>query len=72
MKGSLAGRYPEALRSAYRGLGFTVTPRGQHPFGTGNSIVQLHGHLSGAPFRDSSATRFRAPIRFRSRADLGN
>ena len=24
-------------------LGFTITPRGQHPFGTGNSIIQLQG-----------------------------
>jgi len=33
----------EAMRSHYAGLGFTVTPRGQHPFGTGNSLMQLHG-----------------------------
>lgn len=39
----LAGRDLEAMRSHHAGLGFTVTPRGQHPFGTGNSIVQLHG-----------------------------
>ena len=39
----LAGHDLEALRAAYRALGFTVTPRGQHPFGTGNSLVQLHG-----------------------------
>jgi hypothetical protein len=39
----LAGRDLEALRSVYQALGFTVTPRGQHPFGTGNSIIQLHG-----------------------------
>jgi hypothetical protein len=30
------------LRSAYQALGFTVTSRSQHPFGTGNSIIQLH------------------------------
>ena len=39
----LAGHDLDALRSKYEGLGFTVTPRGQHPFGTGNSIIQLHG-----------------------------
>jgi hypothetical protein len=39
----LAGRDLEAMRSNYQALGFTVTPRGQHPFGTGNSVVQLHG-----------------------------
>jgi hypothetical protein len=39
----LAGHDLEAMRSAYQVLGFTVTPRGQHPFGTGNSIIQLHG-----------------------------
>lgn len=39
----LAGRDLEAMRSRYAGLGFTVTPRGQHPFGTGNSLIQLHG-----------------------------
>jgi hypothetical protein len=39
----LAGHDLEALRAKYQALGFTVTPRGQHPFGTGNSIIQLHG-----------------------------
>jgi hypothetical protein len=39
----LAGHDLEAMRSHYAGLGFTVTPRGQHPFGTGNSVIQLHG-----------------------------
>jgi Glyoxalase-like domain len=39
----LAGRDLEAMRAHYAGLGFTVTPRGQHPFGTGNSLVQLDG-----------------------------
>jgi hypothetical protein len=39
----LAGLDIEAMRSNYQALGFTVTPRGQHPFGTGNSIIQLHG-----------------------------
>jgi len=39
----LAGHDLDAMRHAYEGLGFTLTPRGQHPFGTGNSVVQLHG-----------------------------
>ena len=39
----LAGRDLEAMRSHYAGLGFTVTPRGEHPCGTGNSLIQLHG-----------------------------
>jgi Glyoxalase-like domain len=39
----LAGHDLEAMRSHYAGLGFTVTPRGQYPFGTGNSLMQLHG-----------------------------
>jgi hypothetical protein len=38
----LAGHDLEAMRSHYASLGFTVTPRGQHPFGTGNSLIQLH------------------------------
>jgi hypothetical protein len=39
----LAGRDLEAMRAHYRSLGFTVTPRGQLPFGTGNSLIQLRG-----------------------------
>jgi len=39
----LAGHDLEAMRAHYAGLGLTVTPRGQHPFGTGNSLIQLHG-----------------------------
>jgi hypothetical protein len=39
----LTGRDLDAMRAAYQALGFTITPRGQHPFGTGNSIIQLHG-----------------------------
>jgi catechol 2,3-dioxygenase-like lactoylglutathione lyase family enzyme len=33
----------EAARDIYRRLGFTLTPRALHPFGTGNSLVQLRG-----------------------------
>jgi Glyoxalase-like domain len=39
----LVGHDLEAMIAAYRGFGFTVTPRGQHPMGTGNALVQLHG-----------------------------
>lgn len=39
----LAGHDLEAMRSHYADLGFTVTPRAQLPFGTGNSLIQLHG-----------------------------
>jgi hypothetical protein len=40
----IAGHDLETLRSAYQGLGFTLTARGQHPFGTGNTIIQLQGN----------------------------
>lgn len=30
-------------RIAYETLGFTMTPQAQHPFGTGNTLVQLDG-----------------------------
>ncbi len=33
----------EAGRAFYERIGFTMTPRGQHPFGTGNSLAQLQG-----------------------------
>ncbi|KJE35398.1 hypothetical protein UF64_12410 [Thalassospira sp. HJ] len=33
----------DAAISAYARLGFTVTPRAVHPFGTGNALVQLDG-----------------------------
>ena len=39
----LAGRDLDAMRDVYGGLGFTLTPRAQHPFGTGNTAIQLHG-----------------------------
>ena len=39
----LAGRDLEAMRKRYAALGFTLTPPAQHPFGTGNSLVQLQG-----------------------------
>lgn len=39
----LAVRDLEAARDLYARLGFTLTPRAQHPFGTDNSLVQLQG-----------------------------
>ena len=39
----LAGRDLEAMRKRYAALGFTLTPPARHPFGTGNSLVQLDG-----------------------------
>ena len=35
----------EAARRFYGGLGFTTTPPAVHPFGTGNSLVQLQGNF---------------------------
>jgi hypothetical protein len=39
----IAARDLGRLGDAYREIGFTTTPRGQHPFGTGNIVIQLHG-----------------------------
>lgn len=39
----LAVRDLEAARDFYTRLGFTLTPRAQHPFGTDNSLAQLQG-----------------------------
>ncbi|MCC9622710.1 VOC family protein [Thalassospira sp. MA62] len=33
----------DAAVAAYQELGFTVTPRAVHPFGTGNALIQLDG-----------------------------
>ncbi|MDH3911563.1 MAG: VOC family protein [Rhodospirillales bacterium] len=35
----------DAARQAYGRLGFTTTPPALHPFGTGNSLVQLQGNF---------------------------
>jgi catechol 2,3-dioxygenase-like lactoylglutathione lyase family enzyme len=35
----------DAARKSYERLGFTLTPKALHPFGTGNSLVQLHGNF---------------------------
>jgi hypothetical protein len=35
----------DAARDTYARLGFTTTPRAIHPFGTGNSLVQLQGNF---------------------------
>lgn len=39
----LAGRDLDAMRAVYARLGFTLTAKAQHPFGTGNTAIQLHG-----------------------------
>jgi catechol 2,3-dioxygenase-like lactoylglutathione lyase family enzyme len=39
----LAGRDLDAMRERYAALGFKLTPKARHPFGTGNSLVQLDG-----------------------------
>lgn len=39
----IAARDLDALSAIWAGLGFTLAPRGQHPFGTGNAVIQLHG-----------------------------
>ena len=41
----LAVRDLERAAAAYRRLGFTLTPRALHPFGTANSLVQLDGNF---------------------------
>lgn len=33
----------DAARDLYQALGFTMAPKAQHPFGTGNSNIQLQG-----------------------------
>ena len=33
----------DAARGRYQAMGFTMTPKAQHPFGTGNSNIQLDG-----------------------------
>jgi hypothetical protein len=33
----------DAARETYRRLGFTLTPVARHPWGTANSLVQMHG-----------------------------
>jgi catechol 2,3-dioxygenase-like lactoylglutathione lyase family enzyme len=35
----------DAARRVYEQLGFTLTPKALHPFGTANSLVQLHGNF---------------------------
>ncbi len=37
----IAARDLDPLRDLWGGLGFTLAPRGQHPFGTGNTVIQL-------------------------------
>ncbi|MGE0241199.1 MAG: VOC family protein [Parvibaculaceae bacterium] len=39
----LCGRDHPVMRETYAALGFTLTPEARHPFGTGNSLIQLEG-----------------------------
>jgi hypothetical protein len=39
----LAGHDLDRMRETYAALGFTLAARAQHPFGTGNTAIQLHG-----------------------------
>ena len=39
----LAGHDLDRMNETWAGLGFTMTPAAQHPFGTGNRVIQLHG-----------------------------
>ncbi|HEX2115123.1 MAG TPA: VOC family protein [Alphaproteobacteria bacterium] len=41
----LCVRSLDAAREAYARMGFTLTPPAQHPWGTGNSLVQLQGNF---------------------------
>jgi catechol 2,3-dioxygenase-like lactoylglutathione lyase family enzyme len=41
----LAARDLDRQRDFYARLGFALTPRAQHPFGTANSLVQLQGNF---------------------------
>jgi hypothetical protein len=39
----LCGRDQQVMRDSFTALGFTLTPEARHPFGTGNSLIQLEG-----------------------------
>lgn len=39
----LTGHDLDAMGDRYAALGFTLAPRGRHPFGTDNIVIQLHG-----------------------------
>jgi len=39
----LTGHNLDRMRDHYSSLGFTLAPRGRHPFGTDNAVIQLHG-----------------------------
>ncbi|HEX9702156.1 MAG TPA: VOC family protein [Rhodospirillales bacterium] len=41
----LCVRNLDRARDFYERLGFTVTPRARHPFGTGNNLIQLQGNF---------------------------
>jgi hypothetical protein len=39
----LVGHELAQMRESYERLGFTLTPEAEHPFGTSNTVIQLHG-----------------------------
>src|ERR1700704_6469635 len=41
----LAANGLDRQRDFYARMGFTLTPRARHPFGTANSLVQLQGNF---------------------------
>ena len=41
----LAAQDLDRQRGFYARMGFTLTPRARHPFGTANSLVQLQGNF---------------------------
>ena len=52
-------------RDVYARMGFTLTPRAQHPFGTANSLVQLQGNfLELLSVADAAAITMPAPGKF--------
>lgn len=40
----LTGHDLDGMRAVYRSLGFTLAPRGEHPFGTSNTLVQFENN----------------------------
>jgi catechol 2,3-dioxygenase-like lactoylglutathione lyase family enzyme len=61
----LAAQDLDLQRDFYGRLGFTLTPRAQHPFGTANSLVQLQGNfLELLSVADPAAIPQAAPGKF--------
>jgi catechol 2,3-dioxygenase-like lactoylglutathione lyase family enzyme len=61
----LAARDLDRQRDLYARMGFTLTPRARHPFGTANSLVQLQGNfLELLSVADPAAIPQAAPGKF--------